>query len=61
MTKLTSSLVLAAFAFVAVNAHAMSHGGAMPASAASAAAKKPDAKAEKKEDKKEMKKEEAKK
>lgn len=58
MTKLVSSLIVAAFAAVAFNAQAASHAGGAPMKASA-----PDAKASgaaKKEEKKEMKKEEKK-
>ena len=66
MTKTLASLILAAFAAVALNVHAASHAGGAPmadkaASGAKAADAKKDAKAEKKEEKKDAKKEEAKK
>jgi hypothetical protein len=54
MTKLISSLIVAAFAFVAVGAQAASHAGGAPMKAseagakASAAAKKEEKKEEKK-------------
>jgi hypothetical protein len=45
MTKLLSTLVLAAVAMIGVNAHAASHVGAAPAMSASDAASAPAAKA----------------
>lgn len=62
MSKLLSSLIVAAFALTAVGAQAASHAGAAPmkaseakpaASAASAAKKKAEKKSEKKAEKKE--------